>query len=108
MSEFATEHHVHQLLVPAYVWHDKNQRAGVLAAMLRNIATQSANDGLQLKLDADGELVGEVTPNALTAVVGTAELPKGEVEFVAYERCALENADLVFIVVDAELEAKRT
>lgn len=98
------DHHVHQLLVPAYVWHDKNQRAAVLAAMLGSISTQAQSDGMRIKLDADGELEGTVHPQALSARVGTSQIADESIDFVAYDRCELENADLVFIVLDAELE----
>lgn len=90
------EHSVHQLIVPAYVWHDEPQRNAALAAV-GSAMRQSAARGENVDLDN-----ATVHPQGLRAIVSRVNMGAGEpVSFVGYDTCEIEHADLVMIVVDA-------
>lgn len=89
------QHSVHQLIVPAYVWNDEQQRNAACAAI--GIAMrQSVAQGETVDLDT-----ATVSPLGLRAIVSHVDLGAGPVSFVGYDTCAIEHADLVMIAVDA-------
>lgn len=99
MSDNVETHSVHQLIVPAYVWHDDEQRKAACVAI---------GDAMRRNSEATGEQIdiasAVVTPQGLRAVVSHVRLNGVEAEpvgFVGYDACAVEQADLVMISVDA-------
>lgn len=100
MTDQPKEHYAQQIIVPAYVWADGQQRTAVLTASVRALATRAEHDGKTVV----GQLVdAEVHVTFLQAQVGSAQLDDKSpaVDFVAYEPCIEELADLVSVHVDA-------
>lgn len=95
------EHYAQQVIVPAYVWQDEQQRQAVLTATVRALAARAEHDGKQVV----GQLIdAELTVTFMQAVVGHAMLGAAadeRVDFVAYEPCAEELSDLVMVYVTA-------
>lgn len=93
------EDYSQQLIVPAYVWENAQQREACLTACARTLAARANRDGKQVV----GQLVdARLQVTFLQAVVGTAETGEQvSVDFVAYEPCPEPAADLVSVVVTA-------
>lgn len=88
----------HQVIVPAYVWSDNDQRAALLVYMGKLVAQGAARSGERVDLDE-----AMVEPFGMVAKVAHAEIADGgkPVGFVAYDACDVEHADLVCVVVTA-------
>lgn len=92
--------YAHQVVVPAYVWADVEQRKALLVhigAMMRRHGQQTGEP-----VDVDN---ATVTPHGMTATVGHATIAEGAepTAFVAYDQCSVEHADLVLVVVTASV-----
>lgn len=87
-----------QLLVPAYVWQDTQQRNAALV----KIGTELAQLGAAMRENID---VANATihPTGLTAKAAHVRLtPDAEpTTFIGYDLCDVEHADLVMIVCSA-------
>lgn len=86
---------VQQVIVPAYVWQDVNQRRGVCVKAAQALLVRAASSGVEI----DGEIEdAEIVPTFLMAQVGEADGAR----FVAYEQCDAAMADLVFVTVSVK------
>lgn len=98
MSEQAQVSVVQQIIVPAYVWHDEQQRKAVLT----HVGSSMADAGKRMRENID-VAQAKITPHGMKAGVASAVIRDGgePVSFVAFDHTPLEAADLVVIVVDA-------
>lgn len=94
-AQQAEQHIVQQVIVPAYVWADPDQRA----ALMTYIGAAAAREGQRMRENIDHENA-TVTPVGMKAQVAAAEVGGKRVPFVAYDVIDLEHADLVMLAVD--------
>lgn len=92
-------HHVQQIIVPAYVWQDQQQRSALCTKTAQALLARADLDGFEGVGD-----IGDatVTPTFLRAYV----VEHGDVKFVAYGFCPEDEADLVFVVMDQAVTPK--
>jgi hypothetical protein len=90
---------VQQVIIPAYVWQDEAQRTAVLVKAAQTLLMRAEAEQQTIVGDiADAVIV----PSFLKAQVGQTN----GVRFVAYEVCEPGMADLVFVQLVQNAEAK--